>query len=201
VVVQSPRSFGLLTPPPVLSRPQSSEENAPEMTISMKDLSIGNAYDKVAKLLGLSSHKGGLGHGAALERFCLDNPMEGGIWEEVIREAERSPQPGEANGRKRRLTLVVPSPGQLMFSYAGLYSEIKQFVERQALDNSASSSPISDKLRIALAHAFQHTAVEQLEEKMGLALRRCDANSPSDRKIKEVVTSGGVASNMFLRQR
>jgi len=174
------------------------------MTIAMKDLSIGNAYDKVAKLLGLSSHPGGLGHGAALEQFCLDNPMDETTWMGILRQAEDSRYTEKHAEKKRRLTLVVPSPGQLMFSYAGLYSEIKQFVAKQI---AASLSPPYEilplELRIALVHAFQHSAIEQLEAKLGLALRRCDSNAAVEGRggVKDVVISGGVASNMFLRSR
>lgn len=202
VLVKSPRHFELFTPPPILSRPQGPAEDSPEIAISMKDLSIGNAYDKVAKLLGLASHPSGLGHGAALEQFCLDNPMEDRVWHGIIKEKEEKVRSDEGVVKKRRLTLAVPSPGQLMFSYAGLFSEFKQFVERHTSTSPLlHSDSLSNDLRIALAHAFQNSAVDQLEAKLDLALRRCDASLSDKDRIKDVVSSGGVASNMYLRKR
>lgn len=52
--------------------------------------------------------------------------------------------------------------------------------------------------RIALAQAFQTAAVVHLEDKLLLALNWC-----LERKIdvRNVVVSGGVASNQFLRTR
>ena len=169
----------------------SNKEHLDQST-EFKDISIGNAYDKVAKLLGIQPHKGGLGHGAAMEQYCNRNPMREDTWRDILEKVDSC----EATGaRTRHLTLKVPSPGQLKFSYAGLYSEIKQFIERQ-LEKTTS---LSEEVRMAVAHAFQHTAVEQLEAKLGLALEKCDDSG--QRTVKDVIISGGVASNMFLRGR
>lgn len=53
-------------------------------------------------------------------------------------------------------------------------------------------------LRIAIARGFQEAAVAQLEEKVKLALRWCDKRGV---KVNALVASGGVASNMYLRER
>lgn len=50
----------------------------------------------------------------------------------------------------------------------------------------------------ALARAFQTAAVGQLEEKLLLALNWCEMNGII---VQEIVVSGGVASNKFLRER
>jgi len=49
-----------------------------------------------------------------------------------------------------------------------------------------------------LARAFQTAAVGQLEEKILLALKWCEMK---DIMVQEIVVSGGVASNKFLRER
>lgn len=84
---------------------------------------------------------------------------------------------------------------------------------------------MSDSARRSIARAFQSAAVAQLEEKLGMSLRadaslssgnesgatngakstpkpgpRIELGVPNDR-IKEVVCSGGVAANGFLRKR
>lgn len=53
-------------------------------------------------------------------------------------------------------------------------------------------------LRIAIARGFQEAAFGQLEEKVKLALRWCDKRGV---KVNGLVASGGVASNMYLRER
>ena len=50
----------------------------------------------------------------------------------------------------------------------------------------------------ALARAFQTAAVGQLEEKLSLALKWCEMK---DIVVQDIVVSGGVASNKFLRER
>jgi N6-L-threonylcarbamoyladenine synthase len=50
----------------------------------------------------------------------------------------------------------------------------------------------------ALASAFQSAAVKQLEDKVALALGWCRKRGLG---VQHLVVSGGVASNMFLRDR
>lgn len=53
-----------------------------------------------------------------------------------------------------------------------------------------------DVQKHAIAAAFQDAAVSQLEEKIILAMKKLD---PS--QLSSLVVSGGVASNLFLRER
>jgi len=50
----------------------------------------------------------------------------------------------------------------------------------------------------AVAHAFQTAAIDQLEEKVALALRWCQDRGYG---VRHLVVSGGVASNSYLRNR
>jgi tRNA A37 threonylcarbamoyltransferase TsaD len=84
-----------------------------------------------------------------------------------------------------------PFVGQLQFSFSGLHSFVKQFINRQAV-------AIDIPTKRALARAFQTAAVGQLEEKLLLALKWCEMNGII---VQEIVVSGGVASNKFLRER
>lgn len=55
---------------------------------------------------------------------------------------------------------------------------------------------MAEERRQELARSFIAAAVQQLEEKIILALRKLE-----DRKLKALVVSGGVASNQYLRDR
>lgn len=111
------------------------------------------------------------GPGAALEQFCL-------------------------NGDNQQLPEIVPplpsgQLGKLAFSYSGLHSGVERYV-------AARNGELDAPTKLALARAFQAAAVSQLEEKLLLALYRCRQNGVV---IRDVVVSGGVASNKFLQQR
>lgn len=114
---------------------------------------------------------GKLGPGAALEQFCL-------------------------TGDDQQLPEITPhlprgQPGKLGFSYSGLHSSVERFV-------AARNGELNDPTKLALARAFQTAAVGQLEEKLLLGLHWCRQNGIT---IGDVIVSGGVASNRFLRER
>ncbi|OBZ66113.1 tRNA N6-adenosine threonylcarbamoyltransferase [Grifola frondosa] len=140
------------------------------------DESIGRAFDKMSRTLDLPWSA--LGPGAALEQFCL--PSEDGVREEDVRDATAT----------FIAQIPRPVPGRLTFSYTGLRSNVTRLLQEQ-------ESP-TPSTRRALARAFQTAAVRQLEDKLMMALRQCEAR---DIAIRHVVVSGGVASNMFLRSR
>lgn len=114
---------------------------------------------------------GKLGPGAALEQFCLDG------------DHHQLPE----------ITPPLPSgqPGKLAFSYSGLHSSVERYI-------AAHNGDLDAPTKLALARAFQAAAVSQLEQKVLLALHRCRQNGVI---IRDIVVSGGVASNKFLRQR
>lgn len=165
------------------------------------DESIGNAFDRVARLLDVpwSLERSA---GASLEQFAegVDNPD---------------------------LHFSVPSPGKLVFSYSGLTSAIRAHILRRSdpdmVVHSADIVPdllvkhppileralIQERLRQTVARmtlderrniaaAFQKSAVAQLEEKLKLGLDQCVRLGVNPRFI---VVSGGVASNTYVRER
>jgi N6-L-threonylcarbamoyladenine synthase len=134
------------------------------------DASIGRAFDKVARTLGLAW--GTNGPGAALEEFCRMNDEE----------AERLP---------RFQPFPVPMPGKLAFSFTSLHSTVDRNI-------SLMEEPLSTPHRIALARAFQTAAARQLCVKLTLGLQKLELKGV---KVRDVVVSGGVASNAFLRER
>lgn len=112
----------------------------------------------------------GLGPGAALEQFCAQDS-----------EAHLPEIP----------PLPRPMRGKLAFSYAALHSSVERYVT-----SHGGVGHLDMATRRALARAFQTAAVAHLEEKLVLALDWC---SEQDIEVRDVVVSGGVASNQFLR--
>ena len=143
------------------------------MLATTPDMSIGNAYDKVSRILGLEWES--IGPGAALEKFCAENPPP--------------PEPQEVF--KPRLRVTVPNPGELMFSYSGLYSAVQRHCELITPEDFQAR-------KVIIAWAFQQAAVGQLEQKLKLGLKWCERHGVD---VRHVVVSGGVASNLYLRER
>ncbi|KAG5646284.1 hypothetical protein DXG03_003880 [Asterophora parasitica] len=136
------------------------------------DESIGRAFDKVSRMLELTWTA--LGPGAALEQFCASKP------EAVDVQADLPPFPR-------------PLRGHLGFSYSSLHSYVERYITSQGgLRN------VDEPTRLALARGFQTAAVDQLEEKLLLAFKWCKEHGVD---VRDVVVSGGVASNTYLRER
>ncbi|KAG6906217.1 hypothetical protein DXG01_015156 [Tephrocybe rancida] len=113
-----------------------------------------------------------LGPGAALEQFCASPPP--------------TPSPKDVPIPP----FPRPSRGHLAFSYSSLHSHAERFL-------AAHPDP-SPSTRHSMASAFQTAAAAQLEEKLALALGWCASQHIP---VRDVVVSGGVASNAFLRER
>ncbi|KAG6891748.1 hypothetical protein C0992_006169 [Termitomyces sp. T32_za158] len=135
------------------------------------DESIGRSFDKVSRHLGIPWTA--LGPGAALEQFCA--------------------QPFEDADLPQLPPFPRPCKGQLAFSYSSLHSYVERY-----LDAKGGLVNIDLPTRLALARGFQTAAVAQLEEKLLLAFRWCLSKGVH---VQDVVVSGGVASNTFLRER
>lgn len=133
------------------------------------DESIGRVFDKVSRLLALPwSAKG---PGASLEEFVAASPVEDDLAPSMPR----------------------TMPGVLGFSYTGLHSVIERFVTARG-----GAVALDSATKRAVADAFQTAAIDQLEEKVALALRWCRDRGHG---VRHLVVSGGVASNSYLRNR
>ncbi|KAH9830728.1 glycoprotease family-domain-containing protein [Rhodofomes roseus] len=137
-----------------------------------KDMTIGGAIEKVARSLKLPRGEPGLG--ASLEEYLRKGPPEGYVIEKDYEIPLYS----------------TPMPGRLEFSFASERSDTDRFLREREED-------VDECTGYAVAYAFQKTIVPQLEGKLKLALRACRQDRVP---IKHLVVSGGVASNMFLRQ-
>lgn len=123
-----------------------------------RDDAAGEAYDKVAKLLGL-----GYPGGVAIDRLS----------EQGDPQAFAFPR-------------AMASTKTLDFSFSGLKTAVRYFVERH--DPSFIQSRLPD-----LVASFQEAVVDSLLIKLSQAV--------SSTKVREIVVSGGVASNRRLRER
>jgi N6-L-threonylcarbamoyladenine synthase len=133
------------------------------------DESIGRVFDKVSRLLALPwSAKG---PGASLEEFVAASQVEDNLAPSMPR----------------------TMPGVLGFSYTGLHSVIERFVTGRG-----GAVALDSATKRAVADAFQTAAIDQLEEKVALALRWCRDRGHG---VRHLVVSGGVASNSYLRNR
>ncbi|RKP26848.1 O-sialoglyco protein endopeptidase [Syncephalis pseudoplumigaleata] len=134
------------------------------------DDAVGEAYDKVARLLGIAWLPGrGGGAGAALEQLA---------------------RTGDAS----RFSLPIPMrhasrAASMDFSFAGLKTAVARMVP-------ALAEQEDDRWRADMAAAFEHTVIAHLTDKLRRAFRWTQQHSIP---ITSLVVSGGVASNEAIR--
>lgn len=150
-----------------------------EILANTMDDSIGDAFDKTAKLLQIPWLEG-QGPGPSLEAYA--KPDSGNIMYDKIP------------------PLRLPIPKELAFSYAGLKSK----VERETAKLFPNlQKPIPRDIARAMSRRFQEAAVAHVINKVDMALDRLDKGSHGRTKsvtVRSVVASGGVASNSYLRE-
>lgn len=138
------------------------------------DDSIGEAFDKTARLLKIPWLKGrGGGPGAALEQFALDGKSD----------KFRIPVPMTKDQQRRR---------EMNLSFSGLKTCIQQLIQKQGLNLE------DEQVRKDLAASFQQTVILHLTDKLGLAFEWCKTEGI---ELNALVVSGGVASNKSIRAR
>jgi N6-L-threonylcarbamoyladenine synthase len=160
------------------------------------DDSLGEAYDKVARLLGLPVGGGG---GPAVE--------------ELAKKGDPKAIP---------FTLPMQTSKTLDFSYAGLKTNVRRACEKMVRDwnteahldqstenvvegdspvtsppiTSVSQLPEEDKAKIAAS--FQHIAIRHIEERLKRAMSLLESDQSN---INTLALVGGVAANQELRSR
>ena len=142
------------------------------------DDSLGEAYDKTARLLGLPVGGGG---GPAIEKLAL-----------------------EGNQTAIPLTIPLWKRKDCDFSYAGLKTNVRRAAEEKTKERGLETPdqlPKHDKADIAAS--FQNVAIKHLEQRLNRAIDdlKKEEESSTDPKIKSLAVVGGVAANMELRSR
>lgn len=136
------------------------------------DDSLGEAFDKTARLLGLPIGGGG---GPAVEKLAKDG-----------------------DPKSIPLTIPMQKHKNCDFSYAGLKTNIRRAAEKMAAEQELSSVdqlPYQDKAN--LAASFQHVAIVHIEQRLIRAMMLMQDES----SISTLVVVGGVAANQELRSR
>jgi N6-L-threonylcarbamoyladenine synthase len=136
------------------------------------DDSLGEAFDKTARLLGLPVGGGG---GPAVEALS-------------------------AHGDPHSLALPIPMQRRkdCDFSYAGLKTSVRMAAERICVERGLESPeelPFEDKANIAAS--FQHVAFRHVEVRLGRAMEQVEREDG----IRTLAVVGGVAANKELRRR
>ncbi|KAI5120965.1 hypothetical protein M0805_006637 [Coniferiporia weirii] len=185
-----------------------------------RDEAVGRTIDKVARALRLEWQ--GRAPGAALEAFCRDGLP--GVEDDQIPHIPPLDVPlrGQLAFSFSGLHSIVdryilahgyrpedspPEPLEAHISESSRSTRAKEYLHKLLL--------LPDPHRVAIARAFQNAAIAQLEEKVVLALKWCaqnqnfianamssiNAHPQPEAVVEHVVIGGGVASNVFFRER
>eukprot|EP00547_Thalassionema_nitzschioides_P006807 CAMPEP_0194220502 /NCGR_PEP_ID=MMETSP0156-20130528/28552_1 /TAXON_ID=33649 /ORGANISM="Thalassionema nitzschioides, Strain L26-B" /LENGTH=470 /DNA_ID=CAMNT_0038950567 /DNA_START=123 /DNA_END=1535 /DNA_ORIENTATION=+ len=136
------------------------------------DDSLGEAFDKTARLLGLPVGGGG---GPAVEQLAKQGDPD---------------------------SVELPIPLQRRkdcdFSYAGLKTAVRMAADRIRIERgmeAINDLPFDDKANIAAS--FQNVAIKHIEQRLKRAMKLCE----DEDNIKTLAVVGGVAANQELRSR
>jgi N6-L-threonylcarbamoyladenine synthase len=135
------------------------------------DDSLGEAYDKTARLLGLPVGGGG---GPAVEKLALI-------------------------GDPKAVALSVPMQTRkdCDFSFAGLKSNVRRECEKLAAERGLERiEDLEETDKANIAASFQNVAIKHVEQRIKRAMQMMERQS-----IKTLAVVGGVAANQELRKR
>ncbi|GAA5994132.1 hypothetical protein JCM11641_003832 [Rhodosporidiobolus odoratus] len=147
------------------------------------DESIGACFDKASRDMEISWALGAGSPGAALEKFA---------WPGLSLQGTEEVGEGEVEGEKE-VAFPTPFRSELAFSYAGLRSALTRILAK----TPAKEMPEARKR--SLARSFMLAGFRQIEDKVELALKL--RQQRGEDRVKGLVVSGGVASNLILRER
>jgi N6-L-threonylcarbamoyladenine synthase len=152
------------------------------------DDSLGEAYDKTARMLGLPVGGGG---GPAVEKLAR-------------------------TGDPKAIPLSIPmqSRKDCDFSYAGLKTNVRRAGEglvaqhnEQAMNGMpgarliATIDQLPDVDKANIAASFQNVAIRHIEDRLQRAMNLVEATSEDGGRIRTLAVVGGVAANQELRSR
>jgi N6-L-threonylcarbamoyladenine synthase len=135
------------------------------------DDSLGEAFDKTARMLGLPTGGGG---GPAVEKLAL-----------------------QGDPKAVELPIPLQKRKDCDFSYAGLKTAVRKAAEKLAVERGVATTeelPLADKANIAAS--FQNVAIRHIEMRLNRAM---DLLEPEG--IRTLALVGGVAANTELRTR
>eukprot|EP00554_Chaetoceros_debilis_P016699 CAMPEP_0194114854 /NCGR_PEP_ID=MMETSP0150-20130528/21666_1 /TAXON_ID=122233 /ORGANISM="Chaetoceros debilis, Strain MM31A-1" /LENGTH=548 /DNA_ID=CAMNT_0038805173 /DNA_START=52 /DNA_END=1695 /DNA_ORIENTATION=- len=136
------------------------------------DDSLGEAFDKTARLLGLPVGGGG---GPAVEKLAK-----------------------EGNPKGVQLPIPLQKRKDCDFSYAGLKTAVRMKTEKLAAERGVSVEDLSREDRADVAASFQNVAIKHIEQRLK---RTMDMLEEGEDNIRSLAVVGGVAANQELRSR
>ncbi|KAK2765488.1 hypothetical protein FQN54_008342 [Arachnomyces sp. PD_36] len=161
------------------------------------DIAVGAALDKVARLVIppdlLATSKTTM-YGKILENFAFPNG------EDDHKDYKPPATRGEEVTKHQTkwgwsIALPFAETRTLEFSFAGIASRVTQLV---TAINEASNKPFSHEERITFARESMRICFEHLASRTVIALQDHQLQKKSERPIKTLILSGGVAANRFL---
>jgi len=136
------------------------------------DDSLGEAFDKTARLLGLPVGGGG---GPAVEALAK-----------------------EGNIKAVPLPIPMQKRKDCDFSYAGLKTSVRMAAEKICVERNVDTpDQLSHEDKADIAASFQHVAFRHVEIRLGRAMQQVQKEDG----IKTLAVVGGVAANKELRRR
>jgi len=156
-----------------------------------RDDAAGEAFDKVAKLLGLP-YPGGP---------AVDRMARAGDERSIAFPVARMTHADRAPGAPRVQPPGFPmSPGRLDFSFSGLKTAVARHVQRHAADHGR---PLNERETADVCASFQRAVVDALLEGAFEAARRFGARSlgiaggvSANGRLRDVATSEGEARDL-----
>jgi N6-L-threonylcarbamoyladenine synthase len=137
------------------------------------DDSLGEAFDKTARLLGLPVGGGG---GPAVEKLAK-----------------------EGDPKIVQLPIPLQKRKDFDFSYAGLKTAVRMKAEKIAVERGLDSvDDLSREDRANIASSFQNVAIKHIEQRLK---RTMDLLESQEDGIRSLAVVGGVAANQELRSR
>ena len=137
------------------------------------DDSLGEAFDKTARLLGLPIGGGG---GPAVEQLAK-----------------------EGDPKAVQLPIPLQKRKDCDFSYAGLKTAVRMKTEKIAAERGLESvNDLSREDRANIASSFQNVAIKHIEQRLK---RTMDMLETEEEGIRSLAVVGGVAANQELRSR
>lgn len=135
------------------------------------DDSLGEAFDKTARMLGLPVGGGG---GPAVEALAA-----------------------KGNPKAFHFSVPMQSRKDCDFSFAGLKTNVRRTTEKLMEErNVASVAELSEEDKANVAASFQYTAIKHIEQRLIRAMDLLDTEG-----IRTLALVGGVAANKSLRSR
>ncbi|WVR03635.1 hypothetical protein IAU60_000629 [Kwoniella sp. DSM 27419] len=167
-----------------------------EILLDTLDSKIGDAYEKAARVIQLPPHAQ-RSPGATLETYAAQPPLP------PYDQSPLTPLPIPLSANAAATTRA--------FSFSGILSSLQRSVptcdptrtsssnHKAATSETTSGRPLSEGDQRELSRIFQDAAASHLCLKLEQAIRRLPPTLRS--ALGGLVVSGGVASNIFLRER